>query len=211
MVGREIEWVCLAGSDYGEPRDPGRGLRRLWNSHWEMLEVCKQRWTFCILLRVPPSEKPYLIPLMFSSWCQSYSIPELPLNSRGLPRPRALWRQSSELLYFVSFSLARRRFSVHGLSNEQMDPDSAPLPLWLLSAIGRWILRTGRPLDIWDHRFWMQKGAQMESQSGLKEVHVRRTELEGRWTEEPPGNQERWMRITKAIKMCLKCDHLPLS
>lgn len=97
MVGREKEWECLAGSDYGEPRDPGRGVRRLWDSHWEMLEVCKQRWTFCILLRVTSSEKPYLIPLMFSSWCQSYRIPELPLNSQGPPRPRALWRQSSEL------------------------------------------------------------------------------------------------------------------
>lgn len=64
--GRERDGVCIPeGADYAGPRNAGRKVRMLWNSHGEVLEVCKQRWTFCLLLSVTASDA--LISPVF--WC----------------------------------------------------------------------------------------------------------------------------------------------
>lgn len=72
MVGREMGCVYLVGVDYAGPRNAGRKVRMLWNSHGEVLEVCKQRWTFCLLLSVTAS-------LMLWFRFQSFGVLGLPL------------------------------------------------------------------------------------------------------------------------------------
>lgn len=131
---------------------------------------------------------------------QSSRILEIFFHSQDPTRLWTFWRLSSDLPNLVSTGSSPWMAWVMSkwalIENHVL--------LCLLSTVWRWIPRTGRPLDIWDHRLWMKKGSQMESQGWLKDARLRRAELEGRGTEEPLGNKERWMRITEAIKMCLR-------
>lgn len=190
MVGRKMGWVCLMGSDHAD-----KGVRVLWNSHWNTLEVCKQKWTFWILLSITSS-------LMLCVGGQSFGILGIPLIMVLQVHVNGLKTELFEdrALTYLSLGPQGREHRSPQWINELWQGtmcssnSSAPFEEGFQGEEGHWTYAITdferRKVHRWNH----------------KEVHLRRAQLERRWTDGTPGcgGQEMWMRMTAGIKMCLR-------